>query len=87
MENLALELRRTIALDPTQPNWDLIYVTMCTELQRRIGKNFGNDVVAWHKWWDTVREQYGAPAPVFDADIAQRWLDTYRKMGPSKVKE
>lgn len=87
MDNLALELRRTITLDPRQPNWDVIYVTMCTELQRRTGKVFGNDVIAWHHWWEMVRSQYMAPPPVFDADIARRWLETYRKMGPSTVKE
>src|SRR5262249_18474208 len=40
MDNLALELRRTISLDPKKPDWDIVYVTLCRELIRRTGKNF-----------------------------------------------
>jgi len=87
MENLVLELHRTTTLDPKQPNWDVVYVTMCSELIRRTGTNFTNDAVGWCRWWDGVRVKYNAPAPAFDAAIVGRWMDSYRKMGPSKLRE
>ncbi len=87
MDNLALELRRTIALDASKKDWDIVYTTMCGELIRRTGTNYGNDAIGWHKWWDGVREKYKAPAPAFDEEIVSRWMETYLKMGPSKVKE
>ena len=87
MDNLVLELGRTLRLDSTKEDWDIVYVTMCSELVRRTGKNFDNDVVGWYRWWSGVREEYGAAAPAFDEAIASRWLDAYRKMNPSKVKQ
>jgi hypothetical protein len=87
MDNLVLELRRTIALDPKKPDWDKIYVTMCSELQRRTGKGIGLDTVGWIDWWEGVRAQYGAKAPAFDRDRVERWLADYQKMGPSKIRE
>lgn len=87
MENLINELRRTTLLDSTKKDWDYVYVTMCSELQKRTGKTFGNDAIQWYNWWDGVRESYKAPAPAFDEAIVTRWMDSYRKMGPSKVKE
>lgn len=87
MENLVLELRRTTTLDPKKADWDIVYVTMCSELIRRTGTNYGNDAAGWYKWWDGVRLKYNAPAPAFDAAIVARWMETYRKMGPSKLKE
>jgi hypothetical protein len=87
MENLVLELRRTISLDKNKPEWDAIYVTMVSELQRRTGKGIGHDAATWINWWEGVRTQYGAPAPVFDRDLVDGWMDQYRKMGPSKIRE
>jgi hypothetical protein len=87
MENLVLELGRTIALDPAKKDWDIIYLTMCSELVRRTGKNFGHDAAAWHAWWDGVREKYKAPAPAFDEAIVARWMEAYLKMGPSKIRD
>lgn len=87
MENLIMELRRTTLLDPTKKEWDYVYVTMCSELQKRTGKTYGNDAIQWYKWWDGVRESYKAPAPAFDEAIVSKWMESYRKMGPSKVKE
>jgi HEAT repeat protein len=87
MDNLVLELRRTISLDPKKPDWDRIYVTMCSELQRRTGKNIGLDASAWIDWWEGVRVKYDAPAPAFDRARVDRWMDDYQKMGPSKIKE
>jgi hypothetical protein len=87
MDNLALELRRTIALDNKQPNWDVVYVTLCRELIRRTGKNYDNDAIGWHQWWEGVRASYKAAAPTFDEEIVQRWMDTYRKMGPTQIRE
>lgn len=87
MDNLALELRRTISLDNKQPNWDVVYVTLCRELIRRTGKNYDNDAIGWHQWWEGVRTSYKAAAPTFDEEIVQRWMDTYRKMGPTQIRE
>ena len=87
MKNMSYELRRTISLDSTKRNWDQIYVTICSDMQRRIGKNFGNDAVGWHDWWETVRAQYKAPPPAFPIETIERWLATYLKMNPSKVGE
>ncbi len=87
MDNLVLELRRTITLDPKVPEWDRIYVTMCSELQRRTGKGIGLDTVGWIDWWEGVRAQYGAAAPAFDRDRVERWVADYQKMGPSKIRE
>ena len=87
MDNLILELRRTISLDPKKPDWDRLYVSMCSELQRRTGKDSGLDACAWIDWWEGVRAQYGAPAPAFERARVERWMDDYRKMGPSKIKE
>ena len=87
MDNLVLELRRTIALDPKKPDWDKIYVTMCSELQRRTGKGIGLDAVGWIDWWEGVRAQYDAPAPAFDRDRVERWLVDYQNKGPSKIRE
>ena len=87
MENLILELRRTISLDATKPDWDAIYATMCGELQRRTGKGIGHDAIGWYDWWDGVRAQYDAPAPAFDRERVGKWLDDYQKMGPSKIRE
>lgn len=87
MDNLVLELRRTIAMDPRKPNWDAVYVGMCVELGRRVGSSYGNDAVGWSKWWQGVREKYKAPAPAFDAEIVGRWMEQYRSMGPSPVRQ
>jgi HEAT repeats len=87
MDNLVLELRRTLSMDPKKPDWDQVYVTMCGELQRRTGKNFGLDTISWIDWWEGVRVQYGAPAPAFDRDRVDRWMADYQKMGPSKIRE
>ena len=87
MDNLVLELRRTISLDPKTPDWDQIYVIMCSELQKRTGKNFGLDTISWIDWFEGVRAQYGAPAPLFDRDRVDRWMADYQKMGPSKIRE
>jgi len=87
MENLVLELHRTTTLDPKKADWDVVYVTMCSELIRRTGTNFGNDAAGWCRWWEGVRAKYNAPAPAFDADIVARWMNAYRKMGPSKIRE
>ena len=86
MENLVLELRRTIALDPKKADWDVIYVTMCSELQRRTGKGIGNDAVGWYDWWATVRAQYMSPDPAIDFPRLEMWMDQYRKMGPTKLR-
>jgi hypothetical protein len=87
MDNLVFELRRTISLDPKVPDWDKIYVTMCSELQRRTGKGNGLDAIVWIDWWEGVRAKYGAPAPAFDRDRVDRWMADYQKMGPSKIRE
>jgi HEAT repeats len=87
MDNLVLELRRTISLDPKKPEWDKIYVTMCSELQRRTGKGIGLDTVGWIDWWEGVRVKYDAKAPAFDRDRVERWMADYQKMGPSKIRE
>ncbi len=87
MDNLALELRRTVSLDSSKKEWDIVYTTMCGELVKRTGKNLGNDCIGWHTWWEGVREKYKAPAPAFDETLVSRWMESYLKMGPSKVKE
>lgn len=87
MENLILELRRSTTMDSTKPGWDVVYVTMCTELQRRTGQGNGNDATLWFDWWETVRTKYNAPAPAFDRALVTRWLDAYRAKNPGKVKE